>query len=279
MNVLLLYREERFSPASVEKDRAILDAVAEQLKAIGYETVCCRPEMLIDEMLHSVDMVLSMARGEEILKRICLSGSPQPPPLILNRPSGIRLCSRRYDLDALLRKNGIAVPPTDGPDGVWIKRGDGSAEVKEDVVLCHTREEEQMVTEQMAARGIECWVRQAHVRGDLVKFYGVEGWFFSHSYPTDTGHSKFGLEVANGEAQHYAFSEDELRCEADRIAALTGVGIYGGDAIIRADGSFCIIDFNDWPSFSSCCNEAARAIVNMVNALNEKREKNNRLNV
>lgn len=274
MNVLLIYREERFSPSSVEKDRAILDAVAEQIKALGHEALCCGAETLSDEMLHRADVVLSMARGEEILGRLSPHQSYVQGKVtnllspeggvggghVLNDPKGVRLCSRRYELDALLRQNGICVPPTDGPDGVWIKRGDGSAEVKDDIVLCHTSEEEHTAIERMKARGIDCWVRQAHMKGDLVKFYGVEGMFFHHSYPTDTGHSKFGLEAANGKAQHYAFCEADLRSEAERIASLTGVRIYGGDAIVTADGSFCIIDFNDWPSFSSCRDEAARAI-------------------
>lgn len=278
MNVLLIYREERFSPSSVEKDRAILDAVAEEIKALGHEALCCRTEDATDEMLHRADAVLSMARGEEILQRLGPFSPPQFPlqgedipnhlspeggaggGLILNDPKGVRLCSRRYELDALLRQNGICIPPTDGPDGVWIKRGDGSAEVKDDIVLCHTAEEERVAVEQMKDRGIDCWVRQAHTKGDLVKFHGVEGLFFHHSYPTDTGHSKFGLEAANGKAHHYAFSEADLRSEAERIASLTGVRIYGGDAIVKADGSFCIIDFNDWPSFSSCRKEAAKAI-------------------
>lgn len=256
MNILLIYREDRFSPASVEKDRAILDTVDERLRALECETLCCRTNMITDEMLRWADVVLSMARGEDVLHRLDSIGGK-----VMNSPNGGRLCSRRYDLDVLLRASGIAIPPTDGPDGVWVKRGDGSTEVKDDIVLCHTAEEEQNVIERMKDRGIGCWVRQAHMKGDLVKFYGVENFFFSHSYPTDTGHSKFGLEAANGKACHYSFCIDALRSEADRIASLTGVSIYGGDAIVCPDGCFYIIDFNDWPSFSSCREEAAKAIV------------------
>ena len=227
--------------------------------ADGHNAVCCKSERLTEELLAGKDVVLSMARSEEVLAMLDASKVP-----VLNNPKGIRLCSRRYDLDSLLRKLEIAVPPTDGPDGVWIKRGDGSAEIKDDVVLCLSAEQEQKATEMMKARGIECWVRQAHIIGDLVKFYGVEGSFFQHSYPTDTGHSKFGLEDANGEAHHYGFCLESLRSEADRIASLTGVGIYGGDAIVGADGSFCIIDFNDWPTFSPCRQAAASAIRDFV---------------
>lgn len=255
MNILLIYREERFSPSSIDKDKAILDAVCNVLMADGHDAVCYKPEMLTAELLAGKDTVLSMARGENVLTLLEACEAA-----VLNSPKGIRLCSRRYDLDMLLRKNGIAVPPTDGPDGVWIKRGDASAEIKDDVVLCHSAEQEHEVTEMMKSCGIDCWVRQAHMKGDLVKFYGVEGTFFQYSYPTDTGHSKFGLEEANGEAHHYGLCVESLRMEADRIASLTGVGIYGGDAIVGADGSFCIIDFNDWPTFSPCRQAAASAI-------------------
>jgi len=40
--------------------------------------------------------------------------------------------------------------------------------------------------------------------------------------------------------------------------------VYGGDAIVQADGSFYIIDFNDWPSFSPCVNAAAEAISQLI---------------
>lgn len=259
MNILLIYREERFSPSSIDKDKAILDAVSDSLMADGHVAVCCKPEKLTEELLAGRDVVLSMARGDEILSMLEACNAT-----VLNSPKGIHMCSRRYDLDLLLRENGLAVPPADGPDGVWIKRGDSSAEMKEDVVLCHSAEEERETTQSMLSRGIDCWIRQAHVKGDLMKFYGVEGTFFQYSYPTDTGHSKFGLEDANGKACHYEFCLDSLRSEADRIASLTGVKIYGGDAIVKADGSFFIIDFNDWPTFSSCRQAAATAIKDFV---------------
>ena len=34
---------------------------------------------------------------------------------------------------------------------------------------------------------------------------------------------------------------------------------------MREDGSYVIIDFNDFPSFSRCRKEAARAIVELMN--------------
>ncbi len=57
---------------------------------------------------------------------------------------------------------------------------------------------------------------------------------------------------------------DGLRSAAERASAAVGVDVYGGDCIVRADGSFCIIDFNDWPSFSRCREDAAVAIADIV---------------
>lgn len=253
MRVAWLYREERFSPGSVEKDRAIMDAVRQELRGHGIT------ETVVGE---DADIVFSMARDEQTLTD--LEALEQRGVRVVNSPKGVRTCNNRYELDALLRRNGIAVPPVTGNDGVWVKRGDASAEVKDDVVLCMTEAEIDDAIARMRQRGIKSWVRQAHIRGDLVKFYGVEGRMFTHSYPTDSGHSKFGLETANGTAQHYAFDLMALQKEADRVARLTGVSIYGGDAIVRDDGSFAIIDFNDWPTFASCRQDAAKAIAGLM---------------
>jgi hypothetical protein len=117
----------------------------------------------------------------------------------------------------------------------------------------------------MRQRGITDYTVSAHVKGDLVKFYGVgQGDFFRWYYPTDDGQSKFGDERRNGPSCHFPFSVEALRRDVQRLAAAVGVCVYGGDAIVRADGSFCLIDFNDWPSFSRCLEEAADAIAELV---------------
>ncbi len=53
---------------------------------------------------------------------------------------------------------------------------------------------------------------------------------------------------------------NQLRAELEKIRQFSDIMVYGGDMVVRADGSFAIIDFNDWPSFSRCREEAARAI-------------------
>ena len=76
--------------------------------------------------------------------------------------------------------------------------------------------------------------------------------------------SKFDNELVNGKAKHYPFHEGSLCRDAERLASLVGTDIYGGDCIVRSDGSYAIIDFNDFPSFSRCRDEAAEAIAGLV---------------
>ena len=124
------------------------------------------------------------------------------------------------------------------------------------------REDGEVALQAFARRGIGSAVGLQHVPGDLIKFYGVEGTgFFYYYYPTAGGHfSKFGLERANGAPGGYAFDVAALKRTADRAARLSGLTVYGGDCIVRPAGDFCLIDFNDWPSFSLCKDEAAAAI-------------------
>jgi hypothetical protein len=48
------------------------------------------------------------------------------------------------------------------------------------------------------------------------------------------------------------------------LAAAVGLQVYGGDCIVTVDGAWYMIDFNDWPSFSRCREEAAEAIAGLM---------------
>lgn len=95
----------------------------------------------------------------------------------------------------------LPLPPDAGADGYWVKRGDGAAQSKEDVRFCKDEEALAQAKTDLRQRGVTDIVVQAHVTGDLVKFYGVEGAdFFRRYYPTDDGETKFGDEAST--AQH-----------------------------------------------------------------------------
>lgn len=259
MNIIGVQRSPRFSPNSVDKDLAILEAVVRNFdgKIIQEDNIS-----QFSALLNTADIVFSMARSHEALE--CLERVGQNVRVI-NPVNGVRNCQRSL-LDKLMHENGIPVPPADGEGaGFWLKRGDAAAQSHADVVFCKDSDELKKAEAGFACRGITDFVVQAHVKGDLVKFYGVNGTdFFRVYYPSDDGQSKFGDEKVNGNAHHYDYDLDALQTTVERVASIADVPVYGGDAIIRADGTFVIIDFNDWPSFSRCREDAAKAIAALV---------------
>ena len=103
------------------------------------------------------------------------------------------------------------------------------------------------------------------MQGDLIKFYGVEHTgFFRTFYPGDDGITKFGNEIVNGRPHHYVYDVEKLRVTAELLSRKLNTPVFGGDAIVTPAGDFFLIDFNDWPSFSRCRNEAANAIARLV---------------
>lgn len=184
---------------------------------------------------------------------------------VVNSPESVEACCRRVGMCAIFREMGVPLPPDDGEDGYWVKRGDGVSMICRDVQFAPTRMEAEIIRGGMLREGAGSVMVEAHVQGDLVKFYGVAGTdFFHYRYPGDDGRSKFGDEKRNGKPHHYPFSLDELRHHVARMAEAVGVDVYGGDCIVGQDGRITFIDFNDWPSFSYCKDEAAKAIADVI---------------
>ncbi len=220
-----IYRAERYSPSSVEKDRAILDASMQQLKAKGYAVSAIREEDVKAEgYLPQAEAYLSMARSKEVLgllqDRACL-----------NPANAVRYCNQRS-----------YVTTTEARPPLWIKRADQCSEQEDDVVFCPTEADVQRAKNNLHARGINSYVVQPHHEGEHVKFYGVEKTDF-----------------------FYPSGQETLRHCATEMARKAGLSIYGGDAITGGDGTVSIIDLNDFPSFSPCRKEAAEAIAKRMN--------------
>ena len=253
----MIQRAPQFSPNSVEKDKAILDAVAERLQTRGHHV-----ESIVEgeNCLPIADAIFTMGRLPDTLAALKqLQGIK-----IINSPKGIENCARRH-LETIMEQTGVPMPPKEGTDGYWLKRGDFAAQSKDDVVYVPNKTELEQQISAMRQRGITEYTVSAHVKGDLVKFYGVLGTgFFRYYYPTDDGVSKFGDEQHNGVAHHFRFDINDLQHQVEKLSTAVGISVYGGDCIVRADGSWCIIDFNDWPSFSRCREEAAEAITTLL---------------
>ena len=265
---LLIQRAACYSPNSEEKDLAILQEVGcffDDVNIVGegefVENFSTYNQLISAESVGFVNEyyhIISMARSPKALD--CLEQLEQRGIRVLNSSVGVRAC-QRSNVDKVMRENHLPLPPDKGDDGYWVKRADAAAQSKEDVCFCHDWAEVEKIKSTFVQRGITDIVMQAHVKGDVVKFYGVEGTnFFRYYYSGDDTETKFGDEERNGKPQYYPFSSSDLQADVEKLACLLQTPIYGGDAIIQEDGNYVIIDFNDFPSFSKCRKEAAKAI-------------------
>ncbi len=271
-----IMRAGAYSPNHIGNDAAIFNATADQLRKRGC-AVNIYSEDQFNKVLVKERIILNMCREQASIKR--LQQLEDDGCIVVNSGYGIENCTRER-MTRILLGNNIPYPDsvivnTDeavvdrlkqaGINNCWIKRGDFHAMHKEDVSYVRHAEEAQEVLQEYFYRGIRRAVINRHLVGDLIKFYGMRGsTFFYWFYPFDDGHSKYGLEAINGKSKGLDFDIEQLEKICADAAEALGVDIYGGDCIISPTGEIRIIDFNDWPSFAPCRNEAAPFIAKCV---------------
>ena len=273
-----IMRAGAYSPIHIGNDAAIFNATAEQLRKRGCEVNVYSEEQFIAGKV-SERIILNMCREQRSIQ--LLQRKEDEGCLVINSGYGIENCTRERMTRILLGSNipypeslivntNEAVKPAlkeSGFTACWIKRGDFHAMHKEDVSYCRHIEEAQEVLQEYFYRGIKRAVINKHLPGDLIKFYGVKGSpFFYWFYPFDEGHSKYGHEAINGKSTGFDFDIKQLKEICHNAADTLDVVVYGGDCIVSSDGDIKIIDFNDWPSFAPCRNEAAPHIAKAVMA-------------
>lgn len=260
--ILGIYRERIFSPGKVQEDAAILGGTLMELTRMGYETRSVQAEAL--ESVNSwTPWVLTMAQSDRCLR--VLEGWRRHGVRVFNATTAVRNCYRE-PLIRLLTQNGIPMPrsrisPLEGVEDCvsfgptscyWLKRGDVHALNPADVVKVASGEELTESLRHFYDQRVRKVLIQEHVEGRSIKFYGVGGgdyfWAFTSS----------GQEVTS--------AVEALSSLSRRSAEAIGLEIYGGDAILTAEGNFVLVDLNDWPSFSRCRESAARAIARYVSA-------------
>lgn len=279
-------RAGAYSPNHIGNDAAIFNAAVEQLRKRG-----CEVKIYSEDQFNSSEIeapiILNMCREQTSIAK--LQALEDEGRLVINSGYGIENCTRER-MTRILLGNKIPYPESllvntnenviddlreVGFKSCWIKRGDVHAMHKEDVSYCRHPEEAQEVLHEYFYRGIKRAVINKHLVGDLIKFYGISGQpFFFWFYPFDEGHSKYGHEATNGKSRGLHSEPDKLKELCQRASDILDVKIYGGDCIVDPDGTIRIIDFNDWPSFAPCRNEAAPYIAKCVlNAVKDWRKK------
>ena len=265
MTFLGIYREPEYSPGRhTSNDSQILELVGQALEQFG---VGVRLVSLEDarSLWKEADLIFSMCQGPQALAE--LTEWKQQGARILNDPVGSRK-TYRESLCRTLSHRTLPFPrsvalATDGsadlaryqeffqPRGAWLKRADVHATQPADVMRVKQWQDLPFALELFHVRGLTQAILQEHVEGDEVKFYAVqEGKFFWPYYPKDCiGHP---------------FDENALQKMAEDAAQTLGVSVYGGDAIISANGTITLIDLNDWPSFAPCRGAAAFSIAHFL---------------
>ena len=259
--IIAVSRAERFSPNSVEKDAKILDCLCKALMHYGYGVETRGEESVGLSVKKRV--YVSMARSAEALD--FLSEAEARGAVVVNDPHAVVLCQNRRLLMSRLQREGLLTTCECGDaksaTGYWIKKNRGYSEQADDVCFAVDEAERDRKVGEMQSRGVDDIYVTNHIEGDLVKFYGVAGTdFFRMFYPADDGQYKFEQEKVNGKPSRYSFDAAKLQHDIDRAARAIGLDFYGGDVVISADGQATVIDFNDWPSYSRCRDEAARAM-------------------
>ncbi|MDR0769216.1 MAG: NTP transferase domain-containing protein [Dysgonamonadaceae bacterium] len=268
-------RGNQYSPSHVSNDAAIFNLTIDRLKEKNCEIKVYSERQFQRASIDS-NVIFNMARDTCSVSK--LQELEDKGVKIINSGYGIGNCTRSK-MVALLLGNEIPYPKslivsTDEPlpqsalelgDFCWVKRGDFHSIRYEDVTYARNGKTVENILREFASRNILSAVLNEHVKGDLIKFYGVKNTgFFYWFYPNDVNHSKFGLETINGKTRKISFDLEYMKEICTKAAEVLNIYIYGGDCVVDKSGNICIIDFNDWPSFAPCRTEAAPYIAQCI---------------
>ena len=265
-----IYRESAHSPGRIDDDCAIMKSVGEALVERGFSVELVAADAAFETTCANI---FAMCERGAVLDR--LKDAEKAGSIIVNSPDAIRN-TYRHRMVELFARHHVPAPASQivasdvskprPAAGVWVKRYDFHATQSDDVIYAASKDGWREALHRFARRGIPFIVAQEHVEGDLVKFYGVRNgaaalganWFewFYHRDKGMLGHS---------------FEVSRLRQAAFGAAAALGLEVFGGDAIIQADGEPMIIDMNAWPSYARYRDQAARAIADYLNERFQRR--------
>lgn len=269
MRYLGISRDEKFSPNRTEGDATVFHAVAAELEHTFNDVIILTERELVQQGIpDGIDGIFQMARSPDALGVLEKAAVP-----VTNSVSGVRNCVRARQT-GLLKDSGLipeslvcstcGVPDVWKSYPCWIKRIDGHSVIKDDIQFLHNLVECSAAMLSFAERGMDSCVLQAHVRGWLVKFYGIRGEGLMDCYAASMKDSKFGLERYNDIQDKSFVDMEKLTVMAERVSRILDVEVYGGDAVVSPDGDIILIDFNDWPSFRTCTIRAARKIAELI---------------
>ena len=265
-----VYREAAHSPGRVDDDAAILERVGAVLAERGFEVELIGADALVESP--SANVFAMCERGTSLDR---LAAMEKTGAIVVNSPAAIRNTYRHRMIELFAQRH-VRAPlsrtvATDAmkprpADCMWVKRYDFHATQPDDVMYVASETGWRQALSQFAERGIPFVIAQEHVEGDLVKFYGVR----NAAAPADANWFQWFYHRDKGMLGH-SFAASRLHEAALDAAAALGLEIFGGDAIIKADGQPMIIDLNAWPSYALYRDQAARAIADCLSERFQRR--------
>jgi hypothetical protein len=258
-----VFREAAHSPGRIDDDAAILKTVGEALAERGFKVELVAADELVETPF--ANLFVMCERGP-ILDR--LAAMEKAGSIVVNSPAAIRNTYRHRMIELLARRrvptprSWIVASDANTPrpaDCAWVKRYDFHATQRDDVMYAASETGWREALRRFAGRGIPFVVAQEHVAGDLIKFYGVR----RGAAPVDANWFQWFYHRDKGMLGH-AFDPARLRRAAFEAAATLELEVFGGDAIIQANGAPIIIDLNAWPSYALYRDHAAHAIADWL---------------
>jgi hypothetical protein len=256
-------REPAHSPGRIDDDAAIMRRVSEALAERGFKVQLIAADAVMESP--AANLFVMCERGT-VLDR--LSDMEKAGSIVVNAPAAIRN-TYRHRMVELFMRHGVQAPKswivaTDAKtprpaDCAWVKRYDFHATQTDDVIYAASEAGWRDALCRFAERGIPFVVAQAHVAGDLVKFYGVR----SRTGSSDVNWFQWFYHRDKG-MLGYAFDPARLSEAGLGAAAALGLEVFGGDAVIRPNGEPMIIDLNAWPSYALYRDRAAQAIADCL---------------
>ena len=263
-----IMRAAAFSPNHIGNDSSIFNIVADQLRKRGCEVNVYSEDQFINNGVNE-KIIVNMCREKRSIER--LQHLEDMGMLVINSGYGIENCIRermaRIFIGSSIPYPETIITDTDeairerltkaGITRCWIKRGDSHTMHNEDVTLVRHPEEAQEILQEYFLRGIKRAVINRDIEGEMIKFYGILGTPFFYWLTTRSS-------SAIARKQPATFDESRLKALCSAAAEILYVKIYGGDCVLSPDGKMRIIDFDDWPSFAPCRQEAATNIAKFV---------------
>jgi hypothetical protein len=212
----------------------------------------------------SESLVIASAKGKHCIEK--LEKAEMEGITVINSSESILNCNRA-NMSGILSLAGIPFPKTItiasntkidkeveqfDSDIVWLKKDEKENHSEPDT-FCSLRNQ----THCNATLGkfknhiSDKLIMQENIAGDIISFYGIrETGYFYWTYADAVTFTRF--------------ERDSLFSLVDSAAWLLGLSIYGGQVVVKEDGSIVIIDMDAFPDFAPIREQAAAQVASFI---------------